>query len=57
MKIVEIEIKNIRGIKELTLHPDSNNFVVWGSNGTGKSAVVDAIDFLQTGQINRLVGE
>jgi DNA repair exonuclease SbcCD ATPase subunit len=56
MKITELEIINIRGIKELTLHPDGNNFVVWGTNGTGKSAVVDAIDFLLTGQINRLIG-
>ena len=57
MKIIDLEIKNIRGIRELTLKPNKNNFVVWGTNGTGKSAVVDAIDFLLTGQINRLLGE
>lgn len=57
MKIIELEIKNVRGIKELILTPDKNNFVVWGTNGSGKSAVVDAIDFLLTGQIHRLLGE
>ena len=57
MKLIELEIKNIRGIKELTLRPNGSNFVVWGTNGSGKSAVVDAIDFLLTGRITRLTGE
>jgi len=56
MKIFELEIKNIRGIKDLTLKPKGSNFVVWGMNGSGKSAVVDAIDFLMTGQMSRLTG-
>ena len=56
MKIIELEIRNIRGIKELTLKPNAENFLVWGTNGTGKSAVVDAIDFLLTGRISRLMG-
>jgi DNA repair exonuclease SbcCD ATPase subunit len=30
--------------------------VIWGPNGAGKSAVVDAIDFLFTGQISSLIG-
>jgi recombinational DNA repair ATPase RecF len=56
MKIIELEIRNIRGIKKLTLKPNTENFLVWGTNGTGKSAVVDAIDFLLTGRIHRLMG-
>ena len=56
MKIVDLEIKNIRGIKEIKLTPNEKNFVVWGSNGSGKSAIVDAIDFLLTGRIARLMG-
>jgi recombinational DNA repair ATPase RecF len=57
MRLLELEISNIRGIKAARLTPDSQNFVVWGPNGSGKSAVVDAIDFLLTGKISRLVGE
>jgi predicted transcriptional regulator len=57
MRLLELEISNIRGIKAARLTPDGQNFVVWGPNGSGKSAVVDAIDFLLTGKISRLVGE
>jgi len=57
MKILSLEIENIRGIKSLKLTPDAKNWVIWGPNGSGKSAVVDAIDFLLSGQISRLMGE
>ena len=56
MKILELEINKIRGIKTLTLIPNGNTFVVWGPNGTGKSGVIDSIDFLLTGQVTRLIG-
>lgn len=56
MKILELEINNIRGIKNLLLKPNGHNFLIWGPNGSGKSAVVDAIDFLLTGRITRLTG-
>ncbi len=57
MKLVELEISNIRGVKHLKLIQNGKNFVVYGPNGSGKSTVVDAIDFLLTGQIKRLTGE
>jgi hypothetical protein len=57
MKLLEVEIHNVRGICDLTLKPNGNNFVTWGPNGAGKSAVVDAIDFLLTGRISRLMGK
>lgn len=57
MRIVELEISNVRGIRDLLLRPDGKNCVVWGPNGSGKSAVVDALDFLLTGQISRLTGK
>ncbi|MCX5693880.1 MAG: AAA family ATPase [Candidatus Omnitrophica bacterium] len=57
MKIVELEVKNIRGIKQIIIKPDGKNVVVYGPNGTGKSAVVDAVDFLLCGKITRLTGE
>lgn len=57
MKLLELEIRNVRGIRELTLKPNGENFLVWGPNGTGKSAVIDAIDFLLTGKVTRLTGQ
>jgi DNA repair exonuclease SbcCD ATPase subunit len=56
MKLIELEMSNIRGIKSLKIEPRGENFVIWGPNGSGKSSVVDAIDFLLTGQISRLTG-
>ncbi len=57
MKLQELEIQNVRGIRHLVLKPECQNLVVWGPNGSGKSAVVDAIDFLLTGRISRLTGK
>lgn len=57
MRILEFEINNVRGIKNIILKPDGKNFVIWGPNGSGKSAVVDALDFLLTGRISRLMGK
>lgn len=57
MRLIELEITNVRGIPHVVLKPDRKNFVIWGPNGSGKSAVVDAIDFLLTGRISRLMGE
>ena len=57
MKLHSIYIKDIRGIRELEITPKGKNFVIWGPNGSGKSAVVDALDFLLTGNITRLTGE
>jgi recombinational DNA repair ATPase RecF len=58
MKVLELHIENIRGVKEsIDLKPNGKNFVIYGPNGTGKSAVVDALEFLFTGKISRLSGE
>ncbi len=57
MRVLELEIHNVRGIPYLSLKPSGKNFVVWGPNGSGKSAVVDALDFLLTGEISRLTGK
>ena len=56
MKILELEIQNVRGIRSLLLFPKGKNVVIWGPNGSGKSTVVDALDFLLTGKIQRLMG-
>lgn len=57
MKILNLEIKNIRGIPDFQIEPKGKSFVIYGPNGSGKSAVIDALDFLLTGKIARLVGE
>ena len=57
MKIIELEIYNMRGIRDILLTPKGQSLVVWGPNGSGKSGVVDAVDFLLTGKITRLTGE
>ena len=57
MRLIELEIQRVRGIHDLHLDTRGGNLVVWGPNGSGKSAVVDAIDFLLTGQISRLTGK
>jgi len=56
MRLLELEIHNVRGIRDLVIKPGGNNLVIYGPNGSGKSAVVDAIDFLLTGEMSRLTG-
>lgn len=57
MRLIELEIYNVRGIPHIVLRPNGKNFAIMGPNGSGKSAVVDALDFLLTGRISRLTGE
>lgn len=56
MKLLELEVRNVRGLLDLSLNLDGENVVIWGPNGSGKSCVIDAIDFLFTGRIARLSG-
>lgn len=57
IRVEEIIIKEFRGIRDLTLKLQEKNFAVCGPNGTGKSGVVDAIEFALTGNISRLSGK
>lgn len=57
MKILKLSIEHVRGIPDLKIEPKGKSLVVYGSNGSGKSAVIDALDFLLTGKIARLTGE
>ena len=57
MRLLQLTVQNVRGLPDLTLNLDGRNVVIWGPNGAGKSCVVDAIDFLFTGRISRLMGE
>ena len=56
IRIKTICIKEFRGIRNLSLDLTSRNFGICGPNGTGKSGVVDAIEFCLTGDVTRLSG-
>lgn len=57
IKIERIRIIKFRGILDLTIEIGCKNFAVCGPNGTGKSGVVDAIEFAISGDISRLSGK
>ncbi|HUQ98795.1 MAG TPA: ATP-binding protein [Gemmatimonadaceae bacterium] len=56
IKIESVVVKELRGIRDLTLTLEQNPFVISGPNGSGKSGVVDAIQFALTGEMSRLKG-
>ena len=56
IRIDKIEIREFRGIRDLKIDFKQKNFGICGPNGTGKSGVVDAIEFALTGDITRLSG-
>jgi DNA repair exonuclease SbcCD ATPase subunit len=57
MKVESLTIKKFRGIKNLTIPFNGKSWVIQGRNGSGKSGVVDAIEFALSGKIGRLSGE
>lgn len=57
IRIKSIHIEEFRGIRSLKLAVGGKNFGICGPNGTGKSGIVDAIEFCLTGSITRLSGE
>ena len=57
IRVRTIHIEEFRGIRNLDLDLDTKNFGICGPNGTGKSGVVDAIEFCLTGDVTRLSGQ
>lgn len=57
IQVEAITIEEFRGIRKLTLEPKSKNYAVCGPNGTGKSGIVDAVEFALTGSVSRLSGK
>lgn len=52
LKLKTLEIKNFRGIRNLTLDFDKKSWFIRGANGTGKSSIVNALQYLFTDSIN-----
>lgn len=56
-KIKNINIKNFRGVREISLAFGNNNsLIIIGDNGTGKSSIVDSIEFFFKLEIPKLSG-
>lgn len=56
VKIKTINIHAFRGIPDLELQLDCKDLLLRGENGTGKSSIVEAIEFFFTGKISHLEG-
>ncbi len=52
----KVEVFEFRGIRHLEIDFKKKNFAICGKNGTGKSGIVDALEFGLTGDISRLAG-
>ncbi len=57
IRVESITIREFRGIRDVTLDLRGKSFAICGPNGTGKSGVVDALEFALTGNVSRLSGE
>ena len=57
IQLRSLQVRNIRGVRELSVELGDKSIVLLGPNGAGKSSVVDALDFLLTGEVRRLSGE
>lgn len=55
-KVKTINIQAFRGIPELNLELKGKNLVLKGENGTGKSSIVEAIEFFFTGKLSFFEG-
>ncbi|MGI4940291.1 MAG: AAA family ATPase [Janthinobacterium lividum] len=57
IRIDRVRIREFRGIRDHTLELRGESFAACGPNGTGKSGIVDAVEFALTGKISRLTGQ
>lgn len=57
IRVKTIHIEEFRGIRDLDLDLAGRNFGICGPNATGKSGVVDSIEFCLTGDVTRLSGQ
>ena len=57
VRLRSLDVRNIRGVRELSVDAADKSLVLLGPNGAGKSSIVDALDFLLTGEVRRLQGD
>jgi hypothetical protein len=55
-KISSLEIHNFRGVRLLRLRPDGQHLIITGENGSGKSSIIDALEYAFTGKVRKLSG-
>src|SRR3989442_8041547 len=55
-KIKKVEIEAFRGIPALEIPFDSKSILLKGENGTGKSSIIEALEFFFTGRVAHLEG-
>lgn len=56
-RIRQLHIENFRGIgRSQPINLDGKDVIIFGNNGTGKSSLVDALEFHFTGRVARLTG-
>jgi len=46
MKLIELKLRNFKGIKELTIRPDGQDLNIYGENGSGKTTIFDSFMWL-----------
>jgi hypothetical protein len=56
LKIKKIHIKAFRGIKDTEIPLNENSLLILGENGTGKSSIVDAIEFFFKKKVSTFKG-
>lgn len=57
INLKNIEIKSFRGIKNFNIDFNKKSLVLVGENGSGKSSIVNAFEYLFTGKIESLSGK
>jgi len=50
MKLLNLKLKNFKGVREFELNPDGKDIVVKGENETGKTTIADAFIWLIAGE-------
>jgi DNA repair exonuclease SbcCD ATPase subunit len=56
-RLKHLAIRNFRGLRHLDLDLSSNLVVIYGRNGSGKTSIVDAIEWTLLGEVHRLAQE
>ena len=46
MRLIELRLRNFKGVKNFTFHPGGKNATISGRNGTGKTTVADGCSWL-----------